>query len=510
MRDGSLAQRRSRNEPIDVMKVKSALPLAVVLAAAPALAAPGWHRDLATARKLAAGEKKDLLLDFTGSDWCSSCIKLKKEVFSHKEFQDGVADKFVLVELDFPRDKSILTNEMRAQNERLKEEYRVRAFPTVLLCDAKGRPYAQTGYRAGGPEAYLEHLEEALQQRVVRDEALAKAAEAKGKERAAMLEKALAIVPGANLLSMYKKEYEELAKLAPGCKLVSAVESAGRAREQSEEFRKFFTDADYEGAIRRADGLVEAGRLKGKEKQQVLFYKLNAYMAMEKIDEALKVVDEIKSAGPDSRFGKEADRFRLHLEALKLREKQVREAKRKEGGAGQGKLAKPKSKSGALPEGEERRGLLTREKPAPAGDDASAKKENEGKPSEAGLKKHLAETQAELEAVTRKLADDHQIWEKTEQDMEASKKAIAKLQGALEREQAKYRSMEQTIERIEKEHNADHDREAALQKQREERQKALENFEDNQDEITKLEKQAEKLRRQAEELRKRAEELRKN
>ena len=36
----------------------------------------GWSHDFEAAKKQAASEKKDLLMDFTGSDWCGWCIKL--------------------------------------------------------------------------------------------------------------------------------------------------------------------------------------------------------------------------------------------------------------------------------------------------------------------------------------------------------------------------------------------------------------------------------------------------
>ena len=52
----------------------------------------GWTSNFDEASKQAAGEKKDLLIDFTGSDWCGWCIKLNEEVFQHDAFKDGVTD----------------------------------------------------------------------------------------------------------------------------------------------------------------------------------------------------------------------------------------------------------------------------------------------------------------------------------------------------------------------------------------------------------------------------------
>ena len=41
-----------------------------------------WLTDLEAAKKLASSRGKDILIDFTGSDWCYWCMRLDKEVFS--------------------------------------------------------------------------------------------------------------------------------------------------------------------------------------------------------------------------------------------------------------------------------------------------------------------------------------------------------------------------------------------------------------------------------------------
>ncbi|RTZ92442.1 MAG: hypothetical protein DSY92_02520, partial [Planctomycetota bacterium] len=119
-----------------------------------------WVMDISIAKELARKEGKDILINFTGSDWCGWCIKLNNEVFKHDSFLKGVADHFVLVEIDFPQDKSKLNDATKKQNEALQKTYQVQGFPTILLMDEQGRPYAKTGYRPGGPEAYLKHLTE--------------------------------------------------------------------------------------------------------------------------------------------------------------------------------------------------------------------------------------------------------------------------------------------------------------------------------------------------------------
>ncbi|RYD61402.1 MAG: thioredoxin family protein, partial [Verrucomicrobiaceae bacterium] len=110
-------------------------------------AAEGWSSDYAATKAEAAASNKDLLINFTGSDWCGWCILLHKEVFSQEPFKIGVKDNFVLVELDYPKDTSKLSAETLKQNEELGKLYQVGGYPTIALCDAGGKPYAVTGYR---------------------------------------------------------------------------------------------------------------------------------------------------------------------------------------------------------------------------------------------------------------------------------------------------------------------------------------------------------------------------
>ncbi|MCX6874295.1 MAG: thioredoxin family protein [Verrucomicrobia bacterium] len=149
--------------------------LALVTLATAAAGGEGWTSDFEAAKKQALAEKKDLLLDFTGSDWCGWCIKLNKEVFQEAAFKTGVKDTLVLVELDFPKDSSKLTADTKAQNEKLRDQFKINGYPSLLLCDAGGKAYAKTGYQAGGPEKYVQHLTELMAVRTKRDAAFAAA-----------------------------------------------------------------------------------------------------------------------------------------------------------------------------------------------------------------------------------------------------------------------------------------------------------------------------------------------
>lgn len=137
--------------------------LATLAGAALAVAQAGeltWLTDLAKAQTLAKTEKKAVLINFTGSDWCSFCIKLKKEVFDTAEFQKYAAEKLVLVELDFPKKKT-LPDDVKKANAAAKDKYQVRGFPTLVLLGSDGAKLGQkVGYGGGGSAAVIKELSE--------------------------------------------------------------------------------------------------------------------------------------------------------------------------------------------------------------------------------------------------------------------------------------------------------------------------------------------------------------
>ena len=125
------------------------------------LAEVQWITDLPSAQKKAKEEKKLVLMDFTGSDWCGWCIKLNKEVFSTKEFADYAKDNLVLVELDFPNKKQ-QSAELKKANQALKEKYGANGFPTIVILNSEGKQvWKQVGYMPGGPTAWIAKLNEA-------------------------------------------------------------------------------------------------------------------------------------------------------------------------------------------------------------------------------------------------------------------------------------------------------------------------------------------------------------
>ena len=144
-----------------LQKLLSVLCVTCLGLASGLFAGEGWMTDFEAAQAKAKAENKPLLLDFTGSDWCGWCIKLDEEVFSQTAFSQYAAAELVLVEIDFPR-RTDQPAKLKAQNEALSQKYGIRGFPTILVLSPEGELIEKTGYRRGGPQAYVAHIKEIL------------------------------------------------------------------------------------------------------------------------------------------------------------------------------------------------------------------------------------------------------------------------------------------------------------------------------------------------------------
>jgi protein disulfide-isomerase len=120
-----------------------------------------WLDNYAAALAEAEKSKRFVLADFTGSDWCGWCVRLKAEVFDTPEFKAWAAKNAVLLELDFPQAKR-LKPEVKLQNEKLAAANRIEGYPTILFFDSKGAAVGKMGYERGGPAVWLKKADEIL------------------------------------------------------------------------------------------------------------------------------------------------------------------------------------------------------------------------------------------------------------------------------------------------------------------------------------------------------------
>ena len=130
------------------------------------LTAPSpWLTNFEEAKTQAHQEDKLILLNFSGSDWCGPCIKMKKEVFESDAFGTTAEKNLVLVRADFPRSKkNQLSKEQTKHNEELAEKYNPQGkFPYTVLLDADGKVIKEwDGYVFASQDKFIADLSQTL------------------------------------------------------------------------------------------------------------------------------------------------------------------------------------------------------------------------------------------------------------------------------------------------------------------------------------------------------------
>ncbi|MES2543366.1 MAG: thioredoxin family protein [Bacteroidota bacterium] len=119
-----------------------------------------WTTNFEEAKSQAVKENKNILLVFSGSDWCAPCIKLDKVVWKSEEFKIESEKNWVIYKADFPKKKANqLSQELTDSNKILAEKYNSGgSFPLVLLLDKTGKVLRVTGFKNVSAADYIKML----------------------------------------------------------------------------------------------------------------------------------------------------------------------------------------------------------------------------------------------------------------------------------------------------------------------------------------------------------------
>lgn len=132
-----------------------------------------WLVDIEKAYEISKKTNKPILANFTGSDWCGWCKRLRVEVFSKSEFKEWAKKNVILLELDYPR-KIRLPEQQARQNAGLQQAFQVKGYPTIWIFDLDRpnnqekfqlRAYGKTGYLRGGAINYTKELDKMIAQK---------------------------------------------------------------------------------------------------------------------------------------------------------------------------------------------------------------------------------------------------------------------------------------------------------------------------------------------------------
>jgi len=122
-----------------------------------------YVKNLTEAKILASQEQKDIMIVFSGSDWCVPCMRLDKEILSQPGFENYAAKKIVMIKADFPsraKNKKLISKDQQNYNAKLFEKYNPKGiFPFVVILNNKGEEIAETSYKKLSPSGYASYID---------------------------------------------------------------------------------------------------------------------------------------------------------------------------------------------------------------------------------------------------------------------------------------------------------------------------------------------------------------
>jgi len=282
-----------------------------------------WQTDMKEAQKSATAQGKDIFAFFTGSDWCTYCIMLEKEVFKKENFLEDLEKKYVLLKVDFPQRKPLPKPE-QIKNDQLSEDYSIQGFPTVLLLDSSGRAFGRTGYKGLGPKEYNEHLNELAMHKSVRDENFAAANKLEGIKKAEALITALKSLGDVPTLH-YKGIQEEIFKADPEDKtgykknIVLKEKLVG----MEEAIVKLIETGKPEEALGMINKFIDEHSPEGEDKQKALLFKIYTYKKDSvNLDEVDKLMDSIIAIDPKTETAENAKGIKQQVAEMRKAEPQ--------------------------------------------------------------------------------------------------------------------------------------------------------------------------------------------
>jgi thioredoxin-related protein len=280
-----------------------------------ALSATGseWMRDFKAAKARATLEGKDMLLNFSGSDWCGWCIKLKKEVFSRPGFIKKASENYVLVELDYPQ-RTKQPARIKEQNQNLVRKYGVIGFPAVLVTDSRGQVYARAGYMPGGPDKFISYLEKVRKTKAEGDRLIAQAEKAQGLEKARLLDQAVGIMAESQM-EVDPEVIDQIKKLDKDNE--AGLKAKYEVREGLEKIMQEIGETgDYDKALKDLDGLIASVKSPGL-KQYIYFVKAKICLfGMRDKETGIENLRTAEKIAPTSEEGKQISEMIKQLEAM--------------------------------------------------------------------------------------------------------------------------------------------------------------------------------------------------
>lgn len=186
----------------------------LVMGAVAAMVAPAeevkWTTDLKAAYKQARKTGKYVLISFTGSDWCTACNAQKQGAFNKPQFAEWVNKRFILVEINVPRNAKLVGGEANLmKNQLVCDQFAITTFPTVFVVLGDGTIAGSYS----GARILPQHAINELDKLLTIANQISKAKKLQGAERAAAL------------MKIFKSQPEHIRKInAPLMRLIAKAD----------------------------------------------------------------------------------------------------------------------------------------------------------------------------------------------------------------------------------------------------------------------------------------------
>lgn len=123
-----------------------------------------WYSDFETAKKVAGANGKNVMLYFSGSDWCEHCVQLNNTVLDTETFSNYAKGNFVPVKLDFPKMRKKKTHwKKEVPNKDLATKFNPNGvFPLLVFLDQNDEMIGFTGFADLSPNIYVSIIKKIL------------------------------------------------------------------------------------------------------------------------------------------------------------------------------------------------------------------------------------------------------------------------------------------------------------------------------------------------------------
>jgi len=277
-----------------------------------------WHTDYRAAVDEAREEKKKLLIVFTGVEWIDICRTFQEDILSKQTFMDAVSARFSLLTLEYPEDNKLPRQEA-VQKSLLRDAYRVRGFPTVVMTDLQGRPFGLNGFQPVTAEEYAKQI---LEMDLAHEEKLIALTEAKtleGTAKAKRMSEGLPDLPGNLLARYYRAEMEQIiaADAADSLKLSAGFKRLIVDLEYSQKMEALARSSKWVEMEELSDRYMADNKLEGVALQKALLNKAGVLGLLKKTEDLRKTLDRIVVIDPTSDPGMKAKKMIEEIEAGK-------------------------------------------------------------------------------------------------------------------------------------------------------------------------------------------------